>query len=88
MDEDPVLRALGEDLSRDDPDLAARLAAGPSAGGTPPGRGLLWGLIAVVAGGVLAPVVFGPVAFGVLGVLVLLAGPIAVAVWALPPADP
>ncbi|WP_158550849.1 DUF3040 domain-containing protein [Geodermatophilus sp. TF02-6] len=86
MDDDPVLRALGEDLARDDPDLAARLTAGPGAGTgrrSPPGRGLLWLLVAGAVVAVGAPFLVGPRAFGVMAVLLLLGCPLAVSRWCL-----
>ena len=75
MDDDAVLRALGEDLARDDPDLAARLTAGPGVRIRPPGRGVLWILLlgAVVAVGV--PFLVGPAVFGVMALVVLVGCP-------------
>jgi hypothetical protein len=97
VDDDPVLRALSAELERDDPELAARLTAGPRPpGGDPlrPGagrpdterhRGILWLLLTAAVIGVAAPVAFGPPAFGVLGVLLLLSCPLLVWRWAGPP---
>ena len=89
MDDDPVLRALGEDLAREDPDLAALLSAGalPAAHRRRGRRVVTWLLLAAVLTAVLSPVVFGPVAFGVMGIAVL-ACPLVVCHWLLPPAPP
>ena len=78
MDDDPVLRALAEDLARDDPDLAARLTAGPGVRVRPPGRGVLWVLVlgAVVAVGV--PFLVGPAVFGVMALVLLVGCPFVV----------
>jgi Protein of unknown function (DUF3040) len=82
VDDDAVLRALGEDLARDDPDLAARLSAGP---GTP-GRGVLWVVLLGALGTVAAPFLLGPAAFGVMALLVLIGCPFALCCW-LPAAE-
>ena len=76
MDDDAVLRALGEDLARTDPRLAARLAAGPVPRVPPPGRTTLWLLVLGAVVGVAAPLVLGPAAFGVMALLVLLGCPL------------
>jgi hypothetical protein len=75
VDDDPVLRALGEDLAREDPDLAARLTAGPGSGVAPPGRGLLWLLLIGAVVAVAAPFLLGPPAFGVMALLALFGCP-------------
>jgi len=85
VDDDPVLRALGEELAREDPDLAARLSAGPGTRVRPPGRGALWLVVLGAVVGVAAPVLIGPAAFGVMALLVLFGCPFAVSRW-LPPA--
>lgn len=79
MDDDPVLRALGEDLARDDPDLAALLTTGPCPGH--PGRGALWLLVLGATAAVAAPLLVGPAAFGLMAVLVLVGCPIAMSRW-------
>ena len=87
MDDDAVLRALGEDLARDDPDLAARLTAGPGARTVPPGRGALWLVLLAAVAMVTAPLLLGPTAFGVMAVLVLIGCPFAFSCW-LPAPEP
>ena len=79
MDDDPVLRALGEDLARDDPDLAALLTTGPCPGH--PGRGALWLVLLGATAAVAAPLLVGPAAFGLMAILVLVGCPIAVSHW-------
>ncbi len=81
MDDDPVLRALGEDLARDDPYLAARLTAGPGARVRPPGRGALWLILLGAVVGVTAPLLMGPAAFGLMAVLVVVGCPLAICRW-------
>jgi hypothetical protein len=81
MDDDPVLRALGEDLAREDPDLAARLTAGPLAPGEPPGHGALWLIVAGAVIGITAPLLIGPAAFGLMALLVLVGCPFMVSHW-------
>jgi hypothetical protein len=85
VDDDSVLRALGEELAREDPDLAARLSAGPGTRARPPGSGALWLVVLGAVVGVVAPVLIGPAAFGVMALLVLVGCPFAVSRW-LPPA--
>ena len=87
MDDDAVLRALGEDLARDDPDLAARLTAGPGARTVPPSRGALWLVLLAAVLMVTAPLLLGPAAFGVMAVLVLIGCPFAFSCW-LPAPEP
>jgi hypothetical protein len=87
VDDDAVLRALGEDLARDDPELAARLTAGPGTRTLPPGRGALWLVLLAAAGMVTAPLLLGPAAFGVMAVLVLIGCPFAFSCW-LPAPEP
>ena len=70
MDDDAVLCALGEDLARDDPRLAARLAAGPVTRVRSPARSALWLIVLGAVAGVAAPLALGPAAFGVLALLV------------------
>ncbi|MBB3086939.1 DUF3040 domain-containing protein [Geodermatophilus sabuli] len=94
MDDDPVLRALGEDLTREDPRLAALLTAGaqPSCARHrgPPGAGFLLLLVAAVVVSVAAPLVVGLQAIGVIGILLVLASPVVVLRCAtrLPPDGP
>ncbi|MGY1638437.1 DUF3040 domain-containing protein [Geodermatophilus sp. SYSU D00742] len=92
MDDDPVLRELGEDLAREDPRLAALLRDGPG----PPARhrahrrtgaGALLVLLAAVAVGVVAPLALGLHALGVIGMLLVLASPVVVLWAARPPVD-
>jgi len=86
VDDDPVLRALGEDLARDDPDLAALLTTGPCPGH--PGRGALWLVVLGATAAVAAPLLVGPAAFGLMAVLVLVGCPIAMSRWLIPTEDP
>jgi Protein of unknown function (DUF3040) len=81
VDDDAVLRALGEDLARDDPELAARLSAGPGTRTVPPGRGALWMVLLAAVTMVTAPLLLGPTAFGVMAVLVLIGCPFAFSRW-------
>ncbi|MGY1681572.1 DUF3040 domain-containing protein [Geodermatophilus sp. SYSU D01176] len=78
MDDDAVLRALGEELAREDPDLAARLSAAPGVRVRPPGRGAFWLVLAGAVVAVAATFLFGPAVFGVMAVLVLIGCPFAV----------
>ncbi|SHN88231.1 Protein of unknown function [Geodermatophilus obscurus] len=78
MDDDAVLRALGEDLARNDPDLAARLTAGPGVRVRPPGRGAFWFVLVAAVVAVAAPFLIGPAAFGVMALLVLIGCPFAI----------
>ena len=77
MDDDLVLRALGADLERDDPALAAMLS------GTPARHEsfVVWLLLPAVAvigiGLLLAPAV----TFGILSMLLVLASPLLVCLW-------
>ncbi|MGY1823376.1 DUF3040 domain-containing protein [Geodermatophilus sp. SYSU D00079] len=90
MDDDPVLRALGEDLARDDPRLAALLGAGPQPRPRHPlrGTGFLLLLVAAMGVGVAAPLLVGLPAIGVIGIALVLAAPVLVARWAAgPPSD-
>ena len=75
MDDDAVLRALGEELAREDPDLAARLTAGPGVRVRPPGRGAFWLIVAGAVVAVAVPFLVGPAAFGVMALLVLIGCP-------------
>jgi uncharacterized RDD family membrane protein YckC len=81
VDDDPVLRALGEDLARDDPDLAARLTGEPGTLGAPPGRGALWVLVLGAVVLVAAPLLLGPAAFGLMALVVLIGCPFALSCW-------
>jgi hypothetical protein len=93
VDDDPVLRALGDDLARDDPRLAALLGAGPAppAGrrrSRPRGAGFLLLLLTAMVVSVAAPLLVGLPAIGVMGIVLVLASPILVARWAAgPPSD-
>ncbi|SET69774.1 DUF3040 domain-containing protein [Geodermatophilus poikilotrophus] len=78
MDDDAVLRALGEDLARTDPDLAARLTAGPGVRTQRPGHGALWVLVLGALVAVAVPFLVGPAAFGVMALVVLLGCPIVI----------
>jgi Protein of unknown function (DUF3040) len=93
VDDDPVLRALGDDLAREDPRLAELLGADPA----PPaghhrrrrrGGGFLLLLVAAIVVSVAAPLLVGLPAIGVIGIALVLASPIMVARWAAgPPSD-
>jgi hypothetical protein len=79
MDDDPVLRALGDDLAREDPRLAALLS------GTPPERSSPaagWRMVAlpVLAVVLLTVALLVParVTLGVSAMLLILASPLAV----------
>ncbi|MGY1630761.1 DUF3040 domain-containing protein [Geodermatophilus sp. SYSU D01186] len=93
MDDDPVLRALGDDLAREDPRLAALLGSGPDSPAEdrrhrPRGAGFLLLLLCAIAVGVTAPLLFGLPAIGVLGIALVLGSPLLVARWlAGPPSD-
>ncbi len=87
MDDDAVLRALGEELAREDPDLAARLTADPGTRARPPGRGALWLVLLAGTAMVAAPLLLGPMAFGVMALLVLIGCPFAFSCW-LPIPEP
>ncbi|MGY1806548.1 hypothetical protein ACI8AF_04190 [Blastococcus sp. SYSU D00669] len=98
MDDEHVLRSLGDALERDDPRLAALLRAGPAPAGRPvltaaeaasappggrtgpPGWSLVVaGLLAAAV--VAAAVVLGPVVVGAVGLVLLIASPLAVCWW-------
>ena len=79
MDDDPVLRALADDLARDDPDLAARLTTGPCPGHLD--RCALWLVLLGATAAVAAPLLIGPAAFGLMAILVLVGCPIAMSRW-------
>jgi Protein of unknown function (DUF3040) len=85
MDDDPVLRELGAELERDDPELAALL----SGSGSVPRRHrhwMAWTLLAltiVCVGVVLAPAV----TLGVLAMLLVLASPLVACWWCALPDD-
>jgi Protein of unknown function (DUF3040) len=87
VDDDPVLQALGEDLAREDPDLAALLSAGPlpDAPRRHHRRALTWLVITAVLAAAVSPLLLGPTAFGLMG-LAVLACPLLVCHWLLPPA--
>ncbi len=87
MDDDAVLHDLGEELARDDPELAARLTAGPGTRTLPPRPGALWLVLLAAAALVTAPLLLGPAAFGVMAVLVLIGCPFAFSCW-LPAPEP
>jgi len=86
MDEDPVLRSLGEELARDDPRLAALLGDGDAA----PSRWHTWRMLAVL---LLAPpltaaaLLLPPtVVLGLTAMLLVLLSPLAVC-WLCATAD-
>ncbi len=87
MDDDAVLRALGEELAHDDPELAARLTAGPGTRTLPHRPGALGLVLLAAAALVTAPLLLGPAAFGVMAVLVLIGCPFAFSCW-LPAPEP
>lgn len=81
--EDPVLRALGDDLEREDPELAALLS-----GRVPPRRHhpIGWALLAVTA--VAVALIAAPaVTLGVLAMLLVLASPLVACWWCTFPTD-
>ena len=83
MDDDPVLRALGDDLARDDPRLAALLSEPAPRRRA---RLLAWGLLALCA--VTAALLAAPrVTLGVLAMLLVLASPLVACWWCVPPGD-
>jgi Flp pilus assembly protein TadB len=78
MDDDPVLRSLGEDLARDDPLLAAMLG-GPDA--APRRRGGRWLLMLLLLAPVLVVVALlvpPTVAVGAFAMLMAVGSPLAV----------
>ena len=79
MDDDPVLRALGDDLAREDPRLAALLSGAPP-GRSSPAAGWVRVIVAVVAVGLLTVALMVParVTLGVSAMLLILASPLAV----------
>jgi hypothetical protein len=84
MDDDPVLRELGAELERDDPELAALL----SSPAPPPSRRhtVAWSVLAVVVAGV--GILLAPAAtFGVLAMLLVLASPLLACWWCAMPND-
>jgi hypothetical protein len=87
MDVDPVLRSLGADLERDDPDLAALLTGTDT---TPFGRwaGRLRVAVPVLAMALLTAALVLPlrVTLGVSAMLLILASPL-IAIWLCAEAD-
>ena len=83
MDDELVLRALGADLERDDPALAAMLSGTPE----PHESFVVWLLLPAVAligiGVLLAPAV----TFGILSMLLVLASPLLVCLWCTDPGE-
>jgi hypothetical protein len=85
MDDDPVLRSLGAQLERDDPDLAALLSGGTER----THRGHPWWLLFLAV-----PLVFGaalwlgPAVLGVTALVLGLAAPLVVAFWCMGRDDP
>ena len=82
-----VRTSLSASEARDDPELAARLSAGPGTRTVPPGRGALWMVLLAAVTVVTAPLLLGPTAFGVMAVLVLIGCPFAFSCW-LPAPEP
>jgi hypothetical protein len=78
MDDDPVLRSLGEDLARDDPRLAALLGDPVPGHRRWRGRVLLVLLVVTPILGAAALLVPPTVAVGVATMLLVLASPLAV----------
>ena len=79
MDDDPVLRSLGEELARDDPELAALLCGGPA---PPHSRARLLLVVSLLfVPALLIPAVLLPVrvTLGLLAVLLILSSPLVVA---------
>ncbi len=86
MADQPLETPRGGDPAPDDPDLAARLTAGPGTRDRPPGRGALWLVVLGAVAAVTATFLLGPPAFGVMALLVLFGCPFAVSRWLV--ADP
>jgi len=93
MDDDPVLRSLGAELERDDPELAALLTGNaplvaPSRRARTTGRTTLRLIAAFVLLGVLAAGLLLPmrVVLGMIAMLVILASPLVVC-WLLENTD-
>ncbi len=83
MDDDLVLRELGAELERDDPDLAAMLS---DASAPPRGHGRAWTLLGtglVGVGLLLAPAV----TLGVLAMILVIASPLLASWWGSVPGD-
>ena len=84
MDDDPVLRELGAELERDDPELAALLSSPPPP--TSRRHTVAWSVLAVVVAGV--GILLAPAAtFGVLAMLLVLASPLLACWWCAMPSD-
>jgi hypothetical protein len=81
MDDDPALRALGADLAREDPRLAALLTGAPRASHRQPAWLLL--IVPVLAAAVLLPL---QTVLGVTVILIVAASPLAV-LWLCSAAD-
>lgn len=82
-DGDPVLRALGEDLEREDPALAALLSGRAAARRHHP---VAWALLALAVIG-LALIIAPGVTLGVLAMLIVLASPLVACWWCAFPTD-
>jgi Protein of unknown function (DUF3040) len=83
MDDDPVLRELGAELERDDPELAALLSGEVA---HRHGHWMAWTLLALTVVGV--GVVLAPaVTLGVLAMLLVLASPLVACWWCAIPDD-
>ena len=87
MDDDPVLRSLGAELARDDPELAALLCGGPA---PRPSHGWLLFVVPLLIPALLVPVLLlpGRVTLGLLAVLLILSSPLLVAWLCAGPAHP
>ena len=83
MDDDPVLRELGAELERDDPELAALLSGHVTHRNRHWKAWILLVLTVVGVGVVLAP----SVTLGVLAMLLVLASPLVACWWCAMPDD-
>ena len=83
MDDDPVLRELGAELERDDPELAALLSGEVTHRNR---HWMTWALLALTVVGV-AVVLAPSVTLGVLAMLLVLASPLVACWWCAIPDD-
>ena len=83
MDDDPVLRELGAELERDDPELAALLSGAVT---HRHGHRVAWTVLAVTVVGI-ALVLAPAVTLGVIAMLAVLASPLLACWWCAIPGE-
>ena len=83
MDDESVLRALGAELERDDPALAAMLSGTAERRESP----VIWLLAPAVAVVIIGMLLAPAVTFGVLSMLLVLASPLLVCLWCTDPGE-